>query len=78
MIRSESDLQEKFDYIVRNPFDAGLGEEGEYSWVWYPGIQDRNPAGERRADCTPRRADSPCYPLKRNSTHFCRDACAAL
>lgn len=37
MIRSESDLQEKFDYIVRNPWDAGIVKSGEsYPWVWHP------------------------------------------
>ncbi len=61
MIRSESDLQEKFDYILRNPLAAGLEENAPYPWVWFPGIQ-RNSARQRRADCTPRRADSPCSP----------------
>ena len=64
LIRSERDLQEKFDYIVRNPFDRGLDEKGPYPWVWFPGISNDQPAGGRRADCTPRRADSPCYPEK--------------
>src|SRR4029077_12309350 len=38
LIRSEGDLQEKFRYITRNPWDAGVVEQGEdYRWVWYPG-----------------------------------------
>jgi RecG-like helicase/REP element-mobilizing transposase RayT len=37
MIRSESDLQEKFQYITRNPWDAGVVKAGEdYPWVWWP------------------------------------------
>jgi 5-methyltetrahydrofolate--homocysteine methyltransferase len=37
MIRSESDLQEKFSYICRNPWDAGVAREGEdYPWLWTP------------------------------------------
>jgi len=37
MIRSESDLQEKFQYIARNPWDAGVVKPGEdYPWVWWP------------------------------------------
>ena len=68
MIRSERDLQEKFDYILRNPFDAGLDEEGIYSWVWFPGIEQADAASGRRADCTPRRADSPRSPEKKQPT----------
>src|SRR5205823_10011715 len=37
MIRSESDLQEKFNYITRNPWDAEVVTPKEdYPWVWYP------------------------------------------
>jgi RecG-like helicase/REP element-mobilizing transposase RayT len=37
MIRSESDLQEKFQYITRNPWDAGLVRPAaDYPWVWWP------------------------------------------
>jgi RecG-like helicase/REP element-mobilizing transposase RayT len=40
MIRSESDLQEKFDYITRNPWDAEVVTPKEdYRWVWYPSIE---------------------------------------
>jgi REP element-mobilizing transposase RayT len=42
LIRSESDLQEKFEYICRNPWDAGVVAQGEdYPWLWTP---DRSPA----------------------------------
>jgi RecG-like helicase/REP element-mobilizing transposase RayT len=35
VIRSESDLQEKFHYILRNPWDAGVAKQNEdYSWIW--------------------------------------------
>jgi RecG-like helicase/REP element-mobilizing transposase RayT len=37
LIRSESDLQEKFQYITRNPWDANVVKPGtEYPWVWWP------------------------------------------
>jgi REP element-mobilizing transposase RayT len=40
MIRSESDLQERFNYITRNPWDAGVVTPKEdYPWVWYPGAE---------------------------------------
>jgi RecG-like helicase/REP element-mobilizing transposase RayT len=40
MIRSESDLQEKFQYITRNPWDAGVVKPGaDYPWVWWPEME---------------------------------------
>jgi superfamily II DNA or RNA helicase/REP element-mobilizing transposase RayT len=40
LIRSESDLQEKFEYIIRNPWDAGVaGTAEDYQWVWHRGIR---------------------------------------
>ncbi|HEY4282901.1 MAG TPA: transposase [Chthoniobacterales bacterium] len=35
LIRSESDLHEKFEYICRNPWQAGVAEPDEdYPWLW--------------------------------------------
>ena len=43
-IRSESDLQEKFRYICRNPWDAGVAQPNEnYSWLWTQEDVFRNP-----------------------------------
>jgi 5-methyltetrahydrofolate--homocysteine methyltransferase len=37
LIRSEADLQEKFGYICRNPWDSGAASQNEnYSWLWTP------------------------------------------
>src|SRR6059058_4112777 len=37
MIRSETDLEEKFNYVTRNPWDANIVHSNEdYPWVWYP------------------------------------------
>src|SRR5207245_74171 len=36
IIRSEEDLAEKFNYVMRNPWDAGEAKPNEdYEWVWY-------------------------------------------
>ncbi len=36
-VRSESDLHEKFRYICRNPWDAGVAQPTEhYPWLWTP------------------------------------------
>ena len=35
LIRSESDLAEKFHYILRNPWDAAVaGQNEDYPWIW--------------------------------------------
>jgi hypothetical protein len=37
LIRSERDLQEKFRYIARNPWDAAIVNQNEnYAWLWTP------------------------------------------
>src|SRR5438093_623432 len=34
-IRSDRDLTEKFHYILRNPWDAGVAKQDEeYAWIW--------------------------------------------
>ena len=36
-IRSDRNLAEKFHYILRNPWDAGVArQDEEYSWIWTP------------------------------------------
>ena len=36
-LRSDSDLEERFHYVTRNPWDAGLVQPNEpYPWVWTP------------------------------------------
>jgi methylmalonyl-CoA mutase cobalamin-binding subunit/REP element-mobilizing transposase RayT len=56
VIRSESDLQEKFNYITGNPWDAGVTRPREdYPWVWYPSKETSRPAAEMGtlAACAP-------------------------
>lgn len=51
LIRSESDLHEKFSYMCRNAWDAGIaGPTEDYRWLW---TQDMSPA---RAPTTAREA----------------------
>ena len=34
-VRSDRDLEEKFNYILRNPWEAGVAKQAEdYAWVW--------------------------------------------
>ncbi len=56
LIRSESDLREKFEYITRNPWDAKLvGANQDYPWVWWPEIDASRRAAEMStpAACAP-------------------------
>src|SRR2546423_10871155 len=59
LIRSESDLQEKFEYMCRNPWDSGAAGQGEdYPWLWTP---ERSSAGApktaREARALPSQSD---------------------
>ena len=37
VIRSDSDLEEKFHYVCRNPWDSGVANHDEdYPWLWTP------------------------------------------
>ncbi len=59
LIRSESDLQEKFNYITRNPWDTGVARPDEdYPWVWFPGKETSRPAAETGtpAACAPQKS----------------------
>jgi RecG-like helicase/REP element-mobilizing transposase RayT len=68
LIRSESDLQEKFDYITRNPWDAGVADaDNDYPWMWYSGIEDtKSFAASRREP----QASGLCSPEFRNTPHI--------
>jgi len=42
-IRSDHDLAEKFHYILRNPWDAGVAKQNEeYPWIWTAGDETRS------------------------------------
>lgn len=58
MIRSEADLQEKFGYVLRNPWDAGVVKADEdYAWVWTPQECDRQDAARDTLEaCSPQNA----------------------
>jgi len=70
MIRSESDLQEKFEYITRNPWDAGIAKpKDDYPWVWYPRARQE----EFAASCRERQAGSlrsPAEAGNKNTPHI--------
>ena len=55
LIRSERDLQEKFHYIARNPWDASIVNQSEdYPWLWTPETSSaRAPKTAREARALP-------------------------
>ncbi len=57
LIRSGFDLQEKFSYITRNPWDNKIVPANEdYPWVWWPGRDDlRGAHASRVSDPASRR-----------------------
>jgi len=74
IIRSETDLQEKFQYITRNPWASGVAApDADYPWVWYPrakrerGRDDPAPGSSRQAAANSRLAA--CAPQIIIGTH---------
>ena len=48
-LRSDRDLQEKFHYILRNPWDSGVVKQNQdYPWVWTQDDEWRNEGSSRR------------------------------
>jgi putative transposase len=48
-VRSDQDLDEKFHYIVRNPWDSGVaGQNEDYPWVWTQDDEYRRESSFRR------------------------------
>jgi alanyl-tRNA synthetase/REP element-mobilizing transposase RayT len=57
VIRSERDLEEKFHYICRNPWDSGVAKPDEdYQWLWTP---QPAPASREARDTT---GEAPALP----------------
>ena len=52
-VRSDRDLQEKFHYILRNPWDAGVARQNQdYPWLWTPEDELRKKSLSRRDSAT--------------------------
>ncbi len=70
-VRSDRDLQEKFDYILRNPWTAEIvGPTEDYPWVWTPEDEFRAEESSSRRDagtstrdgCAPRTSALDTFP----------------
>jgi len=56
-VRSDRDLEEKFNYILRNPWEAGIAKQDEdYLWVWRQDDTFRGSAFRRDAETSTRDA----------------------
>ncbi|HWM23363.1 MAG TPA: DEAD/DEAH box helicase [Chthoniobacterales bacterium] len=52
-VRSDRDLEEKFHYILRNPWEAGVaGQNEDYPWVWTQEDDRRKESSSRRDGAT--------------------------
>jgi RecG-like helicase/REP element-mobilizing transposase RayT len=52
-VRSDRDLEEKFHYILRNPWDAEVvGQNEDYLWVWTQEDEARKESSSRRDGTT--------------------------
>ncbi len=60
LIRSDADLEEKFNYICRTPWDSGVVRlDQRYPWMWTAGIQaGEAPATAREGACAPHDAQA--------------------
>jgi RecG-like helicase/REP element-mobilizing transposase RayT len=48
-VRSDRDLEEKFHYILRNPWDSGVAKQNaDYPWVWTQDDEHRKESSFRR------------------------------
>ena len=60
LIRSEHDLEEKFHYVCRNPWDAAVAApEEDYQWLWTP---QPAPVSREARDTT---GEAPALPITR-------------
>ena len=78
LIRSESDLAEKFHYILRNPWNAGVAKQNDdYPWIWTADDEKRtsgssspqNAAASTLQACAPRTLPVPHDPQIIVGTH---------
>jgi len=64
MIRGQSDMEEKFHYICRNPWDAGVLPHTEnYPWLWTPEVATDS-SGEHTRPRVSQSAPSPIVSLR--------------
>lgn len=60
LIRSESDMHEKHDYITSNPWSSGLVEQNkDYPWTWSARDGWRDASHDTRDACGPQVQDKP-------------------
>jgi RecG-like helicase/REP element-mobilizing transposase RayT len=69
-VRSDRDLEEKFSYILRNPWDAGVaGQNEDYPWVWTQGDELRKGSSSDRDGPTNAR-DARATQAERETPHI--------
>ena len=70
LIRTETDLEEKFHYICRNPWDSGVaGQNEDYKWLWTYESSAGAPQTARGGACAPQAPEPRAHAEKRESAH---------
>jgi RecG-like helicase/REP element-mobilizing transposase RayT len=68
-VRSDRDLEEKFHYILRNPWDAKVaGPNEDYAWVWTREDEARKESSSRRDGATNARDARATRTAEKNDT----------
>ena len=58
--RGDADLEEKFHYICRNPWETGVAKQDEnYPWLWTPNAPRRDAEEGTRDACAPQSSRKP-------------------
>jgi carbamoylphosphate synthase large subunit/REP element-mobilizing transposase RayT len=74
VVRSEADLQEKFEYVTRNPWDSKIISADEnYEWIWYPNGPEpsrRDAESNTRDECTTQKKPLDGVPDLRRAKKF--------
>jgi len=73
IIRGQSDMEEKFHYICKNPWDSGVvGQDENYPWLWTPGTPRRDAVEGTRDACAPQTNIERYYLKAMNCPHHHR------
>ena len=63
ILRGDADMEEKFHYICRNPWDSGAAKQEEnYPWLWTPNAPRRDAEENTRDACAPQSQGSAGVP----------------
>ena len=70
-VRSDRDLEEKFNYILSNPWTTDVAKQGEdYPWVWTQDDENRDESSSRQNAATGTLQACATQPFRSNAPHI--------